>query len=197
MPGNCEISSVGRARPSQGRGRGFEPRISLFCPGTSVAGFLFFPQILTSEIKVFTQFVVKLNFLLLSLSHMTLMAKHIVFISDSSASPAACPVGASEFLKEKKSAFFKNRHLPTQRKREYQTNPLSKQANMVKEFGHGPSLSRTTSIQSYPLFQSIVCPINVGTAQHFDLQRIIEFFGDNLGTFLGTNWVLFNLARTI
>ena len=28
--GICESSSVGRARPSQGRGRGFEPRFSLF-----------------------------------------------------------------------------------------------------------------------------------------------------------------------
>ena len=26
----CENSSVGRARPCQGRGRGFEPRFSLF-----------------------------------------------------------------------------------------------------------------------------------------------------------------------
>lgn len=26
---NCENSSVGRARPCQGRGRGFEPRFSL------------------------------------------------------------------------------------------------------------------------------------------------------------------------
>lgn len=29
QPKLCESSSVGRARPCQGRGRGFEPRLSL------------------------------------------------------------------------------------------------------------------------------------------------------------------------
>ena len=29
---DCENSSVGRARPCQGRGRGFESRFSLTCP---------------------------------------------------------------------------------------------------------------------------------------------------------------------
>ena len=33
----CESSSAGRARPCQGRGRGFESRLSLhFCPGGGI-----------------------------------------------------------------------------------------------------------------------------------------------------------------
>ena len=35
-PWTCENSSVGRARPCQGRGRGFESRFSLQCFGKNV-----------------------------------------------------------------------------------------------------------------------------------------------------------------